>query len=324
MQESIDHITYLSAFMDVQVSRKLFEFLSLSRDVHVLNVDLDNDLEEMKSFSVDRAQLCSQNIDTNKLFDYAQAKYSASEFHHSLSLLKYHRHLVPKTKTLETQWGIVQSSAILNDLDFDKELETLINLVETSLLVSPGQRLNQFAWILHLSLFLFKQSDKIEKLVSIFQRPGYIAAVETSCPWLLRYVVVASVITGKNIRAVSEIVGQESLFDPICKVLENLYVHVDFESVGKSLLIAKDIIQEDFFLCELKETILDSLSRLIAKEISKVFSKIAVSKFLEYTCITDFSKINLDAEITQKDIKFADPTSFSLQLQRKIDKLDKK
>lgn len=66
-----------------------------------------------------------------------------------------------------------------------------------------SQLLQQRTWIIHWSLFVFfnhaKGRDEIIELY-LFQ-PNYLNAIQTMCPWILRYVTTA-VITSKRRRQV--------------------------------------------------------------------------------------------------------------------------
>jgi translation initiation factor 3 subunit E len=68
-------------------------------------------------------------------------------------------------------------------------------------------------------------------------------AIETSCPWLLRYMAAASILSGKNTKDVARYCGQEKyqMQDPLCVVFEGIFANADLDSVAGSLKEVEEV-----------------------------------------------------------------------------------
>ncbi|CAN0498436.1 unnamed protein product, partial [Ectocarpus sp. 8 AP-2014] len=60
----------------------------------------------------------------------------------------------------------------------------------------PLQQLQQRSWLLHWSLFVFfNHANGRDELVTLFFEEPFMQAIQTNCPWLLRYLVTAVILT---------------------------------------------------------------------------------------------------------------------------------
>ena len=79
----------------------------------------------------------------------------------------------------------------------------------------------------------------------------YLSAIEIACPWLLRYVVVLTVVSSRqNLMRVADMLDrlQDSLEDPLLLFLHRLLICVDFEAAAAELSRCADVFASDFFL----------------------------------------------------------------------------
>lgn len=112
-----------------------------------------------------------------------------------------------------------------------------------------------FLWCANLTLF--------------FLCVRYLRALEMKAPWVLRYVVVSSIVAkhqshsnisenysssihSSRTRDIVKLVEQESytytLTDPVTLFIKNLYVQCDFAVAHKSLQQARQVLSQDFFI----------------------------------------------------------------------------
>ncbi|CAN0137320.1 unnamed protein product, partial [Ectocarpus fasciculatus] len=60
----------------------------------------------------------------------------------------------------------------------------------------PLEQLQQRSWLLHWSLFVFfNHANGRDELVTLFFEEPFMQAIQTNCPWLLRYLVTAIILT---------------------------------------------------------------------------------------------------------------------------------
>lgn len=69
--------------------------------------------------------------------------------------------------------------------------------------MSPLQQLQQRTWLIHWSLFVFfNHPQGRDSTIDLFlYNPEYLNTIQTTCPWILRYLTTA-VITNKRRRNV--------------------------------------------------------------------------------------------------------------------------
>lgn len=100
--------------------------------------------------------------------------------------------------------GIGASAAVSADYTNASHLADTLDGVATASSSGQGvneQLLKKRVWLLHWSLFVyFNHPQGLELLVEHFFSPAYLSAVQTSAPWLLRYLVVALVLTRRTTR----------------------------------------------------------------------------------------------------------------------------
>jgi len=155
-------------------------------------------------------------------------------------------------------------------------------------------QLQHRTWLIHWSLFpFFNHEPAREVLTELFFSQTYINTIQTSCPWILRY-LAAAVITnrarpgGKNnflygnyqkqLKDLVRVVRQEGYeySDPVTNFVKALYVDFDFEEAQKRLTEADDILRSDFFLVATSESFLDAARHLISESYCKIHQRIDI------------------------------------------------
>lgn len=146
--------------------------------------------------------------------------------------------------------------------------------------------------MIHWSLFPFFNTETgREALCELFFSPAYINSIQTSSPWILRY-ITAAVVTShlrkrntnayqKQVRELVRIIKQETYqyADPITEFITALYVDFDFELAQKKLVQVEAVLKSDFFLASLAEEFIECARHLISESYCRIHQVIDIKYF---------------------------------------------
>ena len=217
-------------------------------------------------------------------------------------------------RTTSAHWGKLASDILTGNWEVAlEELNTLREAIDsraaststTSLLSSPSSnmvsdpalaQLHSRTWLVHWSLFVyFNHPHGRTLLLDTFMSPAYLNTIQTSCPWILRYLSAAAVLSRKTsssqsapgappvssrvrnaLREIVKVVQTEEYQyqDLVTTFLKELYVEFDFEAAQKALKAAIDVVGNDFFLGEFKDDFLDNARYLISEAYCRIHQKI--------------------------------------------------
>lgn len=180
-----------------------------------------------------------------------------------------------------------------------EEIQKVKDSIDTRLFNLPLAQLQQRTWLIHWSLFpLFNYEPARDTLIDLFFSPAYINTIQTSCPWILRY-LAAAVITSRSrnstggarggaignlrnavqqLKDLTRIVRQEGYEynDPVTDFIKALYIDFDFEEAQQKLAEAEEIMRSDFFLVAAAEAFMDSARYLISESYCKIHQRIDI------------------------------------------------
>ncbi|KAF8177333.1 hypothetical protein K438DRAFT_1978624 [Mycena galopus ATCC 62051] len=176
----------------------------------------------------------------------------------------YHFRVLLTDNDLNTsaQWGKLASDILSGK--WDAALQEL------------DPRLHSRTWLLHWSLFVyFNHEQGRTLLLETFLSPVYLNTIQTSCPWVLRYLAAAAAaVLGRAPPA-----GASSR---VCNALrEELYVEFDFEAAQRELGRAEHVLADDFFLGEFCADFLDNARYLINEAYCLTHQKIDIRDLSE-------------------------------------------
>lgn len=219
----------------------------------------------------------------HQLYDFAQLYYNLGDFGGAGKILEQYLSVCTEpTRYLATLWGLIAAYNLgRNPLAATEHVLKLSDVLESTSFPTAGHALMQRCWLLHWSLYsLFSSEMGIETCLEFFMRPLYLNAIETECPWLLRYLVVASAIIGKNTPEIAKSASLQKyhLNDPFCSFFEALYVEVDFQKVAQHVREIESVITYDYFLFPISELVLFSIKKLVFNEIATLYTRITVEK----------------------------------------------
>jgi translation initiation factor 3 subunit E len=152
-------------------------------------------------------------------------------------------------------------------------------------------QLQSRTWLIHWSLFVyFNHEQGRSLLLDTFLSPAYLNTIQTSSPWILRYLTAACIISRKNLSSASRVTRnalstivklvqteQYQYSDPITKFLINLYVDFDFEEAQKSLQLAEQVISSDFFLEAFKDEFLENARYVVSEAYCRIHQRIDIA-----------------------------------------------
>ena len=233
----------------------------------------------------------------DQLYDYGQFQYSCGDYNSAAELLYQFRILsTDNDKVSAATWGKLASDILTVSWESAlEEVQKIKESIDTRLFNNQLAQLQHRTWLIHWSLFPFFNFEPArETLTELFFSPTYINTIQTSCPWILRY-LAAAVITNRNrpggksgsfgygnyqkqLRDLVRIVRQEQYeySDPVTAFIKALYVDFDFEEAQKRLTEADEIMRSDFFLCAASDSFLDAARHLISESYCKIHQRIDI------------------------------------------------
>ncbi|KAG9024032.1 eukaryotic translation initiation factor 3 subunit E [Tulasnella sp. UAMH 9824] len=241
------------------------------------------------------------------LYNMGQFQFSIGAYSAAADYLYHFRILYTQNDLLlSAQWGKLASEILSGEWDKAlDELNKLKDFIESGLPLpainapatanAPGSaaltQLQARTWLMHWSLFVyFNAEDGRSALLETFLNSTYLNTMQTSCPWLLRYLAAASIISRKGTAAASRTVRtslptivkliqaeQYQYSDPITTFLTDVYVDFDFEQAQKSLKDAETVLDSDFFLWEFKGEFLENARYVVSEAYCRIHQRIDIA-----------------------------------------------
>lgn len=236
------------------------------------------------------------------LYKYGQFLYTIGNYSGTADYLYHFRVLsTDPDLNLSAHWGKLACDILLGK--WDTALEELDSLRESIDARLPGPapdpssvgsssliQLQSRTWLLHWSLFVyFNHPQGRTLLLETFLSPAYLNTIQTSSPWVLRYLAGAAIVTRKTanstssrarhaIRDIVRVIQTEEYQykDPITQFLKDLYVDFDFEAAQRSLTVAERVVENDFFLGNFRQDFMDNARYLISEAYCRIHQKIDI------------------------------------------------
>jgi translation initiation factor 3 subunit E len=225
-------------------------------------------------------------------YNYAKCLYEIGNYEDASEYLYFHRILAqPSDKNyLNGLWGKLASDILMQRWDNALEdLKRLQQFIDESTFGSSLQTLQQRTWLIHWSLFVFfnhvKGRDLIIELF-LYQKQ-YLNAIQTTCPWILRYLATAVVINKSSRRNVMldlvKVIQEESYTykDPITSFIEDLYVNFDFDGAQQKLRECETVLATDFFLVACLQDFIENSRLMIFETFCRIHQCISISMLAE-------------------------------------------
>lgn len=236
--------------------------------------------------------------EVNLLYDFGLFTYNTGDYAGASDLLFQFRLLsTDNDKISQATWGKLACEILHANWEAAMEEITKVkDAIDTRLFNAPLAQLHHRTWLLHWSLFpLFHHEPGRDTLIELFYSQAYINTIQTSCPWLLRY-LSAAVISGRNRTAAGKnvsgggstyqkqlkdlvrIVRQETYEykDPVTEFIHALYVDFDFEEAQRQLSAADEVLRGDFFLIGVADAFVEAARHLISESYCKIHQRIDI------------------------------------------------
>ncbi|KAL9937768.1 hypothetical protein V8E36_003313 [Tilletia maclaganii] len=287
--------------------------LEVIEDPNVVSA-LKQDKAQNLKFLEDNYKLTIEQI--NALYRYGQFHFSCGNYGEASSYLYHFRVLsTDPVLTLSSHWGKLAADTLAGEWDRAlEELKLLQDQIDQRASNERGANeslLQKRTWLLHWGLFVFfNHPQGREQLVEMFFSLPYLNTIQTTCWWLLRYLVAALVITRRTtrfyvipsattavlgpgerapsskltpqaaLRDVLRIINLESYrlkADPIIDFLRELYTTFDFDRAQEELRKASDVANNDFFLQEHADVFMENARFIMSETYCRIHQKVDIS-----------------------------------------------
>jgi len=264
-------------------------------------IQQSRDSKQLLDFLMKGYNFKTEMIDT--CYNFAKFQYECGNYSGASEYLYFHRILVQPTDRnyLNGMWGKLAAEILMQNWDTALEdLNRLKTFIDESTFGSNLQTLQQRTWLIHWSLFVFFNHPKGRDLIIdlfLYQKP-YLNAIQTTCPWILRYLATA-VITNKSSRRnvmkdLIKVIQEESYTyqDPITSFIEDLYVNFDFDGAQQKLRDCETVLVNDFFLVACLDDFIENSRMMIFETFCRIHQCISISMLAE--------KLNMTTEEAER------------------------
>lgn len=227
----------------------------------------------------------AEMIDT--YFSFAKFQYECGSYSAAAEALYFHRILAQPTDKnyLNVLWGKLGSEILVQNWDTAlDDLKRLQQFIDESTFGSSLQTLQQRTWLINWSLFVFFNHPKgRDTIIELFlYQKQYLNAIQTTCPWILRYLSTAVIINkGYRRNAMKDLVKviQEESYtyqDPITSFIKDLYVNFDFDGAQQKLRECEKVIVNDFFLVACLDDFIENSRLMIFETFCRIHQCISI------------------------------------------------
>jgi len=264
-------------------------------------IQQSRDSKQLLDFLIKDYDFRPDMVDT--CYNFAKFQYECGNYSGASEYLYFHRILVQPTDKnyLNGMWGKLAAEILMQNWDTALEdLNRLKQFIDESTFGSSLQTLQQRTWLIHWSLFVFFNHPKGRDLIIelfLYQKQ-YLNAIQTTCPWILRYLSTA-VITNKSSRRnvmkdLIKVIQEESYTyqDPITSFIEDLYVNFDFDGAQQKLRDCETVLVNDFFLVACLDDFIENSRMMIFETFCRIHQCISISMLAE--------KLNMTADDAER------------------------
>lgn len=182
-------------------------------------------------------------------------------------------------------WGKLACEILTQSWDPALEdLKRLQSLIDDPSFGNSLQTLQQRTWLIHWSLFVFFNHPKGKDLIIelFLHQKQYLNAIQTTCPWILRYLSTAVIINkssrGDDMKDLVKVIQEESYTyrDPITSFIEDLYVKFDFDGAQQKLRECETVLANDFFLVACIDDFIENSRLMIFETFCRIHQCISI------------------------------------------------
>mmetsp|Transcript_23079 Transcript_23079/g.70902 ORF Transcript_23079/g.70902 Transcript_23079/m.70902 type:complete len:396 (+) Transcript_23079:411-1598(+) len=243
-------------------------------------------------------------------YDLAKFLYECGDYQAANDMLtrylEVHGTATGKNRFVDALWGKFASDVFLKDWEAAlADLNKLRAVIDDSTRNLPAlEQLQQRSWVLHWSLFVFFNHDKgHDGIIDLFLSDKYLQAIQTNCPWLLRYPAAAVVINKRRRSVLRDLVkvvsqdkesrlGSDEMRDPITHFVDCLFADFDFDAAQSCLADCDKALKADYFLCNCRDAFMNEARTIVFEAYFRIHTTVDL-RLLS-------SKLNLDVAATER------------------------
>eukprot|EP00892_Ulva_mutabilis_P009997 jgi/Ulvmu1/736/UM010_0109.1 len=236
------------------------------------------------------------------LFDYAKCIYECGDYEAAGELLhQYCTYSVDPLKLLSAMWGKLASEILA--FNYDAATETLTKLreaIDMHLFADALKQLQQRTWLLHWALFIFWNTpDGASQLLDLCLQDKFSVAMQVNSPHLIRYLVAAQLVCkaktderrdkwNNNNKAIKRILASEEYqySDPVTDFHKAVYLDYDFNRAQEQLQKCQELIANDYFLAEVKDTFTEQARMAIFEVYCRIHQRINLDALAQQVGMT--------------------------------------
>ena len=235
-------------------------------------------------------------------YELGQYRIAYDLIHFCLSKAASNSELVETDVKLNMMWGRLSAlvcatasdSSSVDDLD-SKLAEAVLecrDAIESDTSITEQQKkLRQRVWLCHWAPFLFGHGQKsLDALWSLFSHSAYLNAIQTTCPYLLRYHIAVALmkfpmldveVRQSRLNDLVKLLAleQAQYSEPLSAILLTMLSDCNFDQVPALFSSCKQLIDSDFFLVECKHELTVSLEDIVLRTFAKIYSEHDLEEF---------------------------------------------
>ncbi|EEC46882.1 predicted protein [Phaeodactylum tricornutum CCAP 1055/1] len=228
-------------------------------------------------------KLCQDETERSKLMATGQWNFGSLNQSHQITpeMVEAYR----KLARFQFECGDYQSARAMLTVD-ESMLQVLWGRLACEVLVEDWDGANvaalqQRTWLLHWSLFVYWNGNRLENLVDLCFQEKYKQAITTNAPHLLRYLTAAVLLCKRRavsprrvLRSLIYVMQDCDYVDPIVDFVDCLCVKFDFDKAQTKLAECERVLGTDFFLCQQTDLFMEEARVFVFENYCRIHNKI--------------------------------------------------
>jgi translation initiation factor 3 subunit E len=242
------------------------------------NIDKKS-VKDYQKYSVDKSILEKVKLNTcskeeeESVYTLALYEYSIGAYHEAVDKFYFIRKSTNSKIRKNSCWGKLSCEILLKNFKTaEKDLEELVCEIENE--KDQEIALKDRVVLCHWVLFF-----PVKLQLELFFKPAYMNAIQLLAPWLLKYVVVAVIVTTRNIKEMAKVLASENTTsEVILQFFESIYSKSCIEILKASDNLKALKKDTDYFLQSNRDQLLENCQAIILEVLLKTHSKIGLEK----------------------------------------------
>jgi translation initiation factor 3 subunit E len=270
LQRRVDVVSKLKSLESAV--KPITEFLSNEDNVNLLK----QDKTQNQAFLLKEFQIGPEQVDA--LYHFAKWNFECGNYSAAAEYLYHYRTLSTNPeRTVASLWGKVAADILLQE--FGSAMDDILKLkelIDVDTFAPVAKQLQQKAWLMHWSLFVFFNHESgLNALIDLFMQDRYLTAIQLTSQHLLRYLAVAVVVNKRRRNVLNDlkrVVAQEAYeySDPVTEFVRCLFVDYDFDGAQAQLAKCEEVLENDFFLVAAKDAFMEAARQFLFENYCRI------------------------------------------------------